>query len=54
MSNDNIYIVIFILEYVNRFATKEAADAATDESSSEDEVSSVDSYSDDDEPEMEL
>ncbi|CAG8442690.1 12235_t:CDS:2 [Acaulospora colombiana] len=38
-----------VKDYVNRFATKEAADAATDESSSSDEVSSVDSYSDDDE-----
>jgi ubiquitin-conjugating enzyme E2 H len=44
----------FVLEYVSRFATKEAADAAN-ESSSEDEVSSVDSYSDEEEvPEMEL
>jgi len=43
-----------VKEYVNRFATKEAADAAN-ESSSEDEVSSVDSYSDEEEgPEMEL
>ncbi|CAG8691973.1 12837_t:CDS:2 [Rhizophagus irregularis] len=43
-----------VKEYVSRFATKEAADAAN-ESSSEDEVSSVDSYSDEEEvPEMEL
>uniref|UniRef100_A0A1D1Z6R4 Ubiquitin-conjugating enzyme E2 8 n=1 Tax=Anthurium amnicola TaxID=1678845 RepID=A0A1D1Z6R4_9ARAE len=44
-----------VKEYVNRFATKEAADAAN-ESSSEDEVSSVESsYSDEEEgPEMEL
>jgi hypothetical protein len=49
-----IYNNFFILEYVSRFATKEAADAAN-ESSSEDEVSSVDSYSDEEEvPEMEL
>lgn len=49
-----IYDLFFISEYVSRFATKEAADAAN-ESSSEDEVSSVDSYSDEEEvPEMEL
>ncbi|CAG8672241.1 1548_t:CDS:2 [Racocetra fulgida] len=42
-------------EYVSRFATKEAADAATDESSSSDEVSSVDTYSDEDEsPDMDI
>lgn len=35
------------IEYVQRFATKEAADAATDESESEDEeMSSVGSFSD--------
>ncbi|CAG8504107.1 30091_t:CDS:2 [Racocetra persica] len=44
-----------VKEYVSRFATKEAADAATDESSSSDEVSSVDTYSDEDEsPDMDI
>lgn len=42
------------LDYVNRYATKEAADAATDESSSEDD-SSIASFSDDDDaPGLEL
>ncbi|KAG0014014.1 Ubiquitin-conjugating enzyme E2 8 [Podila clonocystis] len=41
-------------DYVNRYATKEAADAATDESSSEDD-SSIASFSDDDDaPGLEL
>ncbi len=40
-------------EYVSRYATKEAADAATDESSS-DEISSVESFTEEDAPGMEL
>ena len=54
-SGNTIHIIIpfatcYLLEYVSRFATKEAAEAATDESSSdeEDEVSSVESYTDED------
>ncbi|KAJ3274495.1 Ubiquitin-conjugating enzyme E2 8 [Terramyces sp. JEL0728] len=42
-----------VREYVSRYATKEAADAATQESS-EDEVSSMGSFSDDETPGMEL
>ncbi|KAG0074166.1 Ubiquitin-conjugating enzyme E2 8 [Podila epicladia] len=43
-----------VKDYVNRYATKEAADAATDESSSEDD-SSIASFSDDDDaPGLEL
>ncbi|KAG5455476.1 MAG: hypothetical protein BJ554DRAFT_5099 [Olpidium bornovanus] len=36
-----------VKDYVQRFATKEAADAAADESSEEEEMSSVCSFSDD-------
>ncbi|KAF9087810.1 Ubiquitin-conjugating enzyme E2 8 [Mortierella sp. GBA35] len=44
-----------VKEYVNRYATKEAADDATDESSSDDDMSSVESFSDDDDaPGLEL
>jgi len=44
-----------VKEYVSRFATKEAAEFATDESSSDDEMSSVESFSDDDDaPGLEL
>ncbi|KAF9113537.1 Ubiquitin-conjugating enzyme E2 8 [Mortierella sp. AM989] len=44
-----------VKEYVSRFATKEAADAATDESDSDDDMSSVESFSDDDDaPGLEL
>ncbi|KAJ3310354.1 Ubiquitin-conjugating enzyme E2 8 [Boothiomyces sp. JEL0838] len=42
-----------VREYVSRYATKEAADAATQESS-DDEVSSMGSFSDDETPGMEL
>lgn len=42
-----------VKEYVSRYATKEAADAASGESS-EDELSSMDSFSDEDAPGMEL
>ncbi len=44
-------IIFFVLcvEYVARYATKEAADAAADESSSDDDMSSIESFSDDDE-----
>ncbi|KAF9958531.1 Ubiquitin-conjugating enzyme E2 8 [Mortierella alpina] len=38
-----------VKEYVARYATKEAADAAADESSSDDDMSSIESFSDDDE-----
>ncbi|CAO3573337.1 unnamed protein product [Mortierella alpina] len=38
-----------VKDYVARYATKEAADAAADESSSDGEMSSVESFSDDDE-----
>lgn len=38
-------------EYVNKYATREAADAATDESESDDDMSSVGSFdSGDEEP----
>ncbi|KAG0351383.1 ubiquitin-conjugating enzyme E2 8 [Gamsiella multidivaricata] len=44
-----------VKEYVSRYATKEAADVATDGSSSDDDMSSVESFSDDDEaPGLEL
>lgn len=39
----------FFLEYVTRYASKAALDANDDESSSDDEMSSVGSFSDDDE-----
>ncbi|KAF9960740.1 Ubiquitin-conjugating enzyme E2 8 [Mortierella alpina] len=38
-----------VKDYVARYATKEAADAAADESSSDDDMSSIESFSDDDE-----
>ncbi|KAF9934336.1 Ubiquitin-conjugating enzyme E2 8, partial [Mortierella alpina] len=38
-----------VKEYVARYATKEAVDAAADESSSDDDMSSIESFSDDDE-----
>lgn len=39
------------VEYVNKYATREAADAATDESESDDDMSSVGSFdSGDEEP----
>ncbi|KAL1917208.1 uncharacterized protein VTP21DRAFT_4864 [Calcarisporiella thermophila] len=38
-----------VKEYVSRYATKEAADAADDESSEDEEMSSLGSFSDDDE-----
>jgi ubiquitin-conjugating enzyme E2 H len=41
-----------VKEYVSRYATKEAAEAATQDSS--DTESSVDSFSDDDTPGLEL
>ncbi|KAF9932415.1 hypothetical protein FBU30_008267 [Linnemannia zychae] len=44
-----------VKEYVSRYATKEAAEDATDESSSDDDMSSVESFSDDDDaPGLEL
>ncbi|KAF9915803.1 Ubiquitin-conjugating enzyme E2 8 [Lobosporangium transversale] len=44
-----------VKEYVAIHATKEGADAATDESSSDDDMSTMDSFSDDDEaPGLEL
>ncbi|KAG0045681.1 Ubiquitin-conjugating enzyme E2 8 [Gryganskiella cystojenkinii] len=44
-----------VKEYVARYATKDAADAATDESSSDEDMSSVASFSDDDDaPGLEL
>ncbi|KAI9013099.1 ubiquitin-conjugating enzyme E2 8 [Gaertneriomyces semiglobifer] len=43
-----------VKEHVARYATKEAADAATDESGSEDDMSSVGSFSDEDAPGLEL
>ncbi|KAG0283203.1 Ubiquitin-conjugating enzyme E2 8 [Linnemannia gamsii] len=44
-----------VKEYVSRFATKEAAEHSTDEGSSDDEMSSVESFSDDDDaPGLEL
>ncbi|KAI8824267.1 ubiquitin-conjugating enzyme/RWD-like protein [Fimicolochytrium jonesii] len=44
-----------VKEYVTRYATKEAADAATDESGSDDDdMSEVGSFSDDDVPGLEL
>lgn len=43
------------VEFVSRYATKEAADAVIDgNSSSENEVSSIEDYSDDEAPGMEL
>lgn len=48
------YIFLLLIEYVNRYATKEAADAATDDSGSEDDMSSVGSFSDEDAPGLEL
>lgn len=45
---------LYDIEYVNRYATKEAADAATDESGSEDDMSSVGDFSDEDAPGLEL
>ncbi|KAJ3022562.1 hypothetical protein HKX48_005880 [Thoreauomyces humboldtii] len=41
-------------DYVTRYATKEAADAATDESESDECMSSVGDFSDDDAPGLEL
>jgi ubiquitin-conjugating enzyme E2 H len=51
-----IFYTIFLfihLEYVKKYATKEAADAANEDSSSE-EISSVDSFTEEDAPGMEL
>lgn len=39
-----------VREYVGKYATKAAADAAADDSSSDDEMSSVGSFSEDEEP----
>ncbi|RKO89412.1 ubiquitin-conjugating enzyme E2 8 [Blyttiomyces helicus] len=43
-----------VRDYVTRYATKEAADAATDDSSEDDDMSSIGSYSDEEAPGMEL
>ncbi|KAG4100703.1 ubiquitin-conjugating enzyme/RWD-like protein [Neocallimastix lanati (nom. inval.)] len=43
-----------VREYVAKYATKEAADAATDDSESEDDMSSLESFSDDEIGTMEL
>ncbi|KAJ3294129.1 Ubiquitin-conjugating enzyme E2 8 [Borealophlyctis nickersoniae] len=43
-----------VREYVSRYATKEAADAATDESESDDDMSSIGSFSDEEAAGMEL
>jgi len=43
-----------VREYVAKYATKEAADAATDDSGSEDDMSSLESFSDDEIGTMEL
>jgi len=43
-----------VKDYVNRYATKEAVDAANEESSSENDAGSVEDYLEDDSPGMEL
>ena len=48
------WLLIGPLEYVKKFATKEAADAANEESQDENEEDSLQEFSDDEAPGMEL
>lgn len=51
LSTNSIYFLIFLIEYVTKYASKAALDAGDDDSSSDEEMSSVGSDSDDeDEP----
>ncbi len=47
------FLKISVLEYVSKYATKEAADAADDDDE-EDEMSSLNSFSEEEAPGMEL
>lgn len=49
------YSINRLLDYVQRYATKEAADAATeDDSDDDDDMSSISSFDEDEAPGMEL
>jgi ubiquitin-conjugating enzyme E2 H len=43
-----------LIEHVKKYATKEAIDAAEDNESDDDDMSSIDAFSDDEAPGMEL